>query len=105
MLAPIEGGGSSAMPQRPDDLSRIIKEIAQRQASKRGAVFDDAALERIGVVPPPYGFQPTITVNLGDLEDMISDIVEIARRYDKTITLPVIEKALREVKCHYLWFC
>ena len=94
------------MPQTPDDLSRIIREMAAKQAQNRGKKIDGKALDRIGEIPAPFSNQKTIVVDLGQLEGMISDIIELASKHaGDTIDLPALEKALIEVKCHYLWFC
>ena len=94
------------MPQKPEDLSNIIRRMAREQAKKRGKDIDGKALDKIGQIPSPYNNQKEISVDLGRLEGMISDIIELANRYSGgSIDLGALEKALIEVKCHYLWFC
>jgi hypothetical protein len=94
------------MPQTPEDLSKIIREMAERQAKVRGRGIDNAALNRISLIPVEYSSRKTISVNLAELESMISDVIEVASNVSKgDIGQPEIEVALKKVSCHYLWFC
>jgi hypothetical protein len=95
------------MPQQPDDLSRIIREMAEKHAKLKGLSIDQEALGRIGTIPPPYSTQKEISVELSKLDIMVRDIIELAAKFarDGMIDLRAIEKGLIEVKCHYLWFC
>lgn len=95
------------MPQRPDDLARIIREIATKQAKNRGKSINADALTRISFIPAEYAKQEIIQVELDKLEEMISDVIEIAAKLSSApeITKPDIEQALDKVDCHYLWFC
>jgi hypothetical protein len=95
------------MPQQPDDLSRIIREMAANHVKKKGYDIDEAALDRISTIPQPYASQKTIPVDLAQLDEMIQDIVELTTRITttKTIDPSSMERALLEVKCHYIWFC
>ena len=95
------------MPQTPEDLSRTIKEIAGKIAKNKGRGIKSDALDRIGRLPADYSILKTIDVNLERLEYMIDDIMEFAILNTSigAIDLNAMEKALIEVKCHYLWFC
>jgi signal transduction histidine kinase len=95
------------MPQKPDDLSRIIREMAKRATDYKGLSLDVKALERIGRIPIEYRERQTIDVDLAKLEEMIRDIIELAAKYasDRIIEVRAMERALSEVRCHYLWFC
>jgi hypothetical protein len=99
------------MPQTPEDLSRTIKEIARRIAKDKGLFLDRNTLARISRIPPEYSSLRTIDVDLGKLEEMIRDIVELTVKYARTsegvafVDESAMETALIEVKCHYLWFC
>jgi hypothetical protein len=102
--------GEKFMPQRPRDLSRIIREMAERAAKDKRRDIDEAALKRISRIPLLYRFRATISVDLAKLEDMIRDIIWLAAQFTGPQKLGVIDdnamkKALVEVKCHYLWFC
>jgi predicted ATP-dependent protease len=94
------------MPQSPEDLSSLIKRIAQQLANEIGRVLSDDALERISVVPEPYLSQRLIQVNQEQLGNQLRAIVEIAADSGRqVITVAEIEDSLQKVRCHYLWFC
>jgi hypothetical protein len=94
------------MPQTPEDLSRIIYEMARKHAMNRGKKLSDDAGERIGEIPPEYRSRPTISVDLGKLDNMVGDIIDLAAPLSgEQIGKEQIETALKTVKCHYLWFC
>ena len=94
------------MLQTPDDLSKIIREIAARQAKARGKDIFNEALNRISIIPNDYAVKPTISVDLVELESMLSDIIDVAaKNSQRTIGGDEIEAALKKVTCHYLWFC
>jgi hypothetical protein len=95
------------MPQKPEDLSRIIREMAKKTAYKLGHEIDLVALKRISLIPEPYASEEIISVDLAKLETMIADILSLAHEFTRGsfIGLEAIEKAMIEVKCHYLWFC
>lgn len=94
------------MPQKPDDLSKIIREMALKHAKNIGKSLTYDAEMRIGEIPPAYKSEPQIAVDLQQLDFMIKDVIELAARFSKDhIGFDELEKALRGVKCHYLWFC
>jgi hypothetical protein len=94
------------MPQKPEDLSRIIREMARRIAKEKDLFLSKEAEDRIGRIPPSHASRDVIEVDLGKLEEMIHDIVSLAGSIGGgKINLGEMEQALKEVKCHYLWFC
>ncbi len=94
------------MPQTPEDLSKIIREIAVRHAKIRGRGIKNDALEQISRIPIEYAEQQTISVNLAELDRMVGDVIELAAQFTKdNIGQLEIDMALRKVTCHYLWFC
>jgi len=93
------------MPQTPEDLSKIIREMAQRHAKELGKVLTAKAEDRIATIPAPYSQQTTITVELKELDAQIWEIMVAASLAKQQIDLPEMEEALRKVKCHYLWLC
>lgn len=93
------------MPQPPEDLSRIIKQMAIEAAKKLGKVLIPAAVERIGTLPPDYAKMTMIAVDQARLFSTIYDIIQLAASSKLTIELDDIENALKKAECHYLWFC
>jgi hypothetical protein len=94
------------MPQTPDDLSRIIMEMARRHAERIGKPLGVDAEVRIGTIPPEYRSRPQIAVEMGPLDSMIGEIIVLAGSFSKEqIGLSELEMALGRVTCHYLWFC
>jgi hypothetical protein len=94
------------MPQTPEDLSKIIREMAQRYAKNESKRLSVTAEDRIAVIPPPYQSRPVITVDLTQLDLMVGRIILLASSFSGSeIGLDAMERSLRQVKCHYLWFC
>jgi hypothetical protein len=94
------------MPQKPEDLSRIIREMARRIAKGKSAFLSEEAEERVGRIPASHAKLDVIEVDLAKLEEMIEDIIALAISIGGSeISLDDMEQALRKVKCHYLWFC
>jgi hypothetical protein len=95
-----------AMPQTPEDLSRIIIDMARRHAANYGRTLSRQAAERIGRIPPEYRSREQISVDLKQLDAMIEQVVKYAvSSPGDVIGLSEMENALRSVPCHYLWFC
>lgn len=95
------------MPQRPEDLSKIIREMAERHAKQLGLAISSEALVTIGIIPADFAQQTTIDVDLDKLDMMIGEVIGKAKEGSDgiTITRRNLGTALRRVNCHYLWFC
>lgn len=94
------------MPQPPEDLSKLIRQMARDAAQKRGSSLSKEAEERIGRIPSDYAKMETIPVDQAKLRSTIDDVIELATEPRKKIVeLDDMEKALGKVECHYLWFC
>jgi hypothetical protein len=94
------------MPQTPEDLSRIIRDMARRYAQSELKVLNRAAEDRIALIPPEYRSRPLITVDLAQLDLMIGKVVFLAASFSGSeIRVEAMERSLKQVKCHYLWFC
>jgi hypothetical protein len=95
-----------SMPQTPEDLSRIIREMARRHARSELKSLQPEAEDRIALIPPGYRSRPLITVDLNQLDMMIAKVIYLAASFSiGEIRLEAMDRSLRQVKCHYLWFC
>jgi|GraSoi013_1_20cm_1032409.scaffolds.fasta_scaffold167214_1 hypothetical protein len=94
------------MPETPENLSKIIRDMVEKQAKERGKSVDNAALEMISRIPAEYATQRSINVDLAKLEPMISDIMMVASDFSRqSIGQDELKAALTKAPCHYLWFC
>lgn len=94
------------MPQKPEDLSRIIRTMALAHAKLELKTLAHDAEDRIARIPPEYASRPVISVDLKELDFMVGRVVKLAASFvSKEIDLDAMERSLKQVKCHYLWFC
>jgi hypothetical protein len=70
-----------------------------------GRTLSYKALTGISQIPSSYGGAQQIDVDLEQLRRMVADIIKAASSAAREIDEPDIERALRQVTCHYLWFC
>jgi hypothetical protein len=90
----------------PNELSDVIRLVARDEAISSGIVRLTSEAElRISIIPPDYFRSEQIDVDINRLRSMILQVIKQAYLVNATIIAPVIEEALRRVKCHYLWFC
>lgn len=107
------------MPQSPEDLSELIRRMAEEEARGYGIDFDNDALDHISTIPKPYSSQSTIRVDQALLRKQIRAIVRATVRIESgrrlafdSVSSPTpslstrdLLDGLKSVECHYLWFC
>ena len=91
-----------SMQQTPEGLPGLIVRLAREEAAKQNKYVSDAALDRLIRPPPTFRLNEVDEVDVKRLRRMLRDIIELA---PNEIGSGAIDKALRRVKCHYLWFC
>jgi hypothetical protein len=88
-----------SMEQTPEDLRSLIRRIAREEAKREGKVIRESALDGLARIPQGYA---DIEVDVNRLRKMLADVISIA---PKDIDADGIRQALKDVECHYLWFC